>query len=183
MISIEEAKQLIESEKPGDKFQALSLTASLLTEVFEGYGLQPVIVGGFAVEIYTRNHYTTYDLDFVMAGYEQASEILGKIGFVKEGRTWYHEKLDTVVEIPDNDLAGDEKRIMEIQFRNGMKINVIGIEDLIIDRLQACVHWKSKEDCEWAERLFVTHQERLDLDYLVDQAEQNDVAHQLKEWL
>ncbi|HET7577912.1 MAG TPA: DUF6036 family nucleotidyltransferase [Bacillales bacterium] len=182
MISIEEVKQLIQKEKSGDKFQSLLFTASLLTEVFEGIGLKPVVVGGFAVEIYTRNHYTTYDIDFVMSGYEQAGEILQKLGFIKEGRTWYHEKLDTVIEIPDNFLAGDEQKVANVEVRNGMKINVIGIEDLIIDRLQACVHWKSGEDCEWAERLFVTHEERLDLDYLKKQAKENDVEGQLEIW-
>lgn len=183
MKSIEEAKQLIAKEQPKDKFQALSFTASLLTEVFEGKGLKPVLVGGFAVEIYTQSHYTTYDIDFVMAGYEQATDILNELGFIKEGRTWYCERLNTVVEIPDNHLAGDPERIVEVHLSNAMKVNVIGIEDLIIDRLQACVHWRSGEDCEWAERLFVTHKERIDLEYLIKQAEKNDVNHQLQLWL
>lgn len=48
MKSIEEAKQLIKDAKPENKFQALLFTASLLTEVFENFGLEPVVVGGTA---------------------------------------------------------------------------------------------------------------------------------------
>ncbi|WP_157404568.1 hypothetical protein [Shouchella shacheensis] len=29
------------------------------------------------------------------------------------------------------------------------KVFVIGVEDIILDRLRACVHWKSSSDCEW----------------------------------
>jgi len=47
---------------------------------------------------------------------------------------------------------------------------VLGVEDLLIDRLRAWVHWKSDEDGRWAQRLAALYAERLDWAYLRSRA-------------
>ena len=70
-------------------FEKMIGTVGILTELL-GENRRPVIVGGLAVEIYTRNEYTTVDIDLIL---------------------------------PD-----------------GMKVYVIGLENIILDSLRACVH-------------------------------------------
>lgn len=73
------------------------------------------------------------------------------------GRFWLNEEHEMVVEIPDITLAGSMDKI-EIDF----KFYVIGREYLIVDRLNACVFWKSKDDCRWIKELMLLRQDRLE---------------------
>ncbi len=41
-------------------------------------------------------------------------------------------------------------------------IYILGIEDLMADRLNACVHWKSQGDRTWAREPMVLHVEEID---------------------
>ena len=43
---------------------------------------------------------------------------------------------------------------------------IIGVEDLLIDRLRAWVHWKSDEDGRWTRRLAQLYAQRMDWRYL-----------------
>jgi hypothetical protein len=43
---------------------------------------------------------------------------------------------------------------------------VLGVEDLLVDRLRAWVHWKSDEDGRWAARLAALYADELDWSYL-----------------
>jgi hypothetical protein len=54
-------------------------------------------------------------------------------------------------------------------------IFVIGIEDLLIDRINALAHWRSKEDGEWAERIYQAYKTKIDKDYLLTQAKKNHI--------
>ena len=63
-------------------------------------------------------------------------------------------------------------------------IVVIGIEDLLIDRLRAWVHWNSDEDGRWARRLTFLYNERMDWHYVFDRVapvpEEAEAARQLR---
>ncbi|WP_373894498.1 hypothetical protein ACUL41_19020 [Virgibacillus natechei] len=73
------------------------------------------------------------------------------------------------VEIPNDMLeVADNERDVDLVLQNGLHVYVIGLEDIILDRLRACVHWKSSSDCEWGRRLFLLHFERLDINYLIN---------------
>jgi len=68
---------------------------------------------------------------------------------------------------------------------NGRHIFVIGIEDIILDRLRACVHWQSSSDCEWGLRMLKVHLESLDIEYMekMASADHETSLKKLKEWL
>ena len=150
MSLINEAKRMLLKLESKSTFEKMVQVAALLTKLLEDKHIRPVIVGGLAVEIYTRSDYTTVDIDMIISDRELAGQILVQLGFSVEGRHWYHEKLMISIEIPNDILEdADDSKVTELQINNDLKVYVIGIEDIILDRLRACIHWKSTSDCEW----------------------------------
>lgn len=157
---------------------------AILTCLLEEKNLRPVVVGGLAVEIYTRSDYTTSDIDIILSDREAANTILLALDFVREGRHWYHEKLSISIKIPNDILEdADYDKVIELSLEKGLKVYVIGIEDIILDRLRACVHWKSSSDYEWGRRLLLLHYERLDIPYMTQQAKVDSTITILTKWL
>ncbi len=186
MSSIENEKNRLKELIGKDRFQIMTETVASLTKLLEPYEVTPIVVGGLAVEIYTRGQYTTVDIDLVMQRRDLAGDILSELGFIKEGRHWYSPELMVAIEIPGNILEGaDSNRVTKILLENGRYIYVIGIEDIILDRLRACVHWQSLSDCEWGLRMLKVHIESLDIDYMKSMAEADHESslEKLKEWL
>jgi hypothetical protein len=138
----------------------------LITPLLDELGADPaVIVGGQAVEFYTSGSYKTADLDLVMTRDDLARELFDRLGFVRNGRFHYVPELDIPIEIPSSHLAGSKDRIVKIHTPDGY-CYVIGVEDLIIDRLQAAEFWDDTRSREWARFLMASHLEQLDLDYM-----------------
>jgi hypothetical protein len=151
----------------------------LLTREAEEKNLYPIVVGGSAVDFYTGGVYPSYDFD-IISDRKIIGEILEKkFGFKPLGRHWINEQIGISVEVPDNHLAGDRERSKTMKIA-GLRIFVIGIEDLIIDRLNACVHWKSQTDCDQAQFLVRYYMARLDLRYLEDKARSEGVFRALE---
>ena len=136
-----------------------------LTSMLEKQGVTAIVVGGHALEFYTLGDYTTGDIDMVCVDLTTVREVLEKAEFQREGRHWYREDLDIVVEFPDTTLAGSRDRVERVTIGDQV-VHIIGREDLLIDRLNACVHWKSEEDCRWARRLLFLYGEEMDWEYL-----------------
>jgi len=77
-----------------------------------------------------------------------------------------HSGIEIAVEIPGNDLAGSYDKVSKVNIDNENYVYLISIEDIILDRLRAAVHWNSEQDSIWGFRLLVQHFEQVDLDYL-----------------
>lgn len=139
----------------------------------------PVIVGGYAVQYYTAGDYATADVDLAGSS-EPVAEVLGAWGFERLGRHWYDDALNLVVEVPGGELEPGETEHRVTVTAAGLAANVLGIEDLIIDRLAACVFWNDVESCMWATALLKV---AIDLDeqYLDSRAAEADVAEKLAE--
>lgn len=184
MNSIEEAKQKIRLLAAKNSFEKMVQVTAILTKLLEPYRIRPIIVGELAVEIYTRSDYTTVDIDIIVSDRRLANDILIQLGFIPEGRHWYHEELMVSIEIPNDMLEdADYDKIIELQIDDHLKVYVIGIEDIILDRLRACVHWKSTSDCEWGRRMLFLHFERLDLDYMRKTAKVDQTVERLEKWI
>ena len=115
-----------------------------------------------------------------------AREILGQLGFLQEGRHWYHPRVEVALEIPGDVLKGaDPDRVIKINLPSGRHLYVIGIEDIILDRLRACIRSRSSSDCEWGLRMLKVHHASLDLKYMVAMAEEDGTAtaDRLERWL
>ena len=152
----------------------------LLTKALREHQVVPIIVGGNALEFYTFGGYSTQDIDIVCSNPEKVDLILSQQGFRKEGRHWLHEDLLLAIEIPATQLSGSMERLERVELEN-LEVMLISKEDLLIDRLNACVHWKSPEDCRWALELLFLYETAVDWEYLTTQAAENNVQNKLEE--
>lgn len=153
----------------------------LLTQEAEKRKVRPIVVGGSAVDFYTEGIYPSHDIDLV-SNRKIIGEILENVfNFKPGGRHWINEQIGLAVEIPGSHLAGDKDKITVIRIRN-LKVYVIGLEDLIIDRLNACVHWKSETDCDQARYIIRYYRERLDFGYLEKKAKDEGILKILREF-
>ncbi|KYH30826.1 DUF6036 family nucleotidyltransferase [Neomoorella mulderi] len=155
---------------------------AVLTTALKPMGIKPILVGGRALEFYTLGGYATKDIDLVINGREQAKAILAEMGFLRRPgeRHWYHEELDLALEIPDEYLAGSLDKLTTVEI-SGLEVYIIGVEDLIIDRLAAAKFWKSPADTQWAAKLLALHREEIDMEYLRQAASKEQLDDVLKE--
>lgn len=156
---------------------------ALITTLLEDRGKPaPVLIGGLALSYYTREVYFTADIDLAYSDRESLDSVLKELNFLKKGRYWVNKDLDIAVEVPTSSLAGEESPVESVKLGEGLHCQVIGVEDLLIDRLNACKHWNSQIDCEMTELLVARYKEEMDWDYLEQKAKQpqNDTFDELK---
>lgn len=120
------------------------LLAAMIAETTKDYNLKCVLVGGAATEIYTHRNYATADLDFIMLEDESENEVMKQLGFEKCGKDWSCPETGFSVEFPRGPLDGDWGRVVPISTDFGI-INVIGLEDIIIDRCCRRYNWGNFE--------------------------------------
>jgi len=160
------------------------LMVGLITGLLEERGKKaPVVIGGCALSYYSREVYFTTDIDLAYAEREALDSVLKGVGFQKKGRYWVHEGLKMAIEAPASKLAAEEAPVEVVEVGEGLQCSIIGIEDLIIDRMNACKHWKSEIDCEMAELLVNRYYDDLDWPYLERKATkpENDISPELQE--
>jgi len=159
------------------------LMTGLITRLLEDMGKSaPVLIGGLALSYYSREVYFTSDIDLAYDDRNALAAVLETLGFQKKGRYWVLEELDLAVEAPASSLSGENAPLEIVELEEGLKCVILGLEDLLIDRLNACRHWKSTVDCEMAELLIVRYQKELDWAYLEKKAKlpENDTLAELE---
>lgn len=154
---------------------------ALLTKNLAEEGVRPILVGGNAVELYTTGGYSTADIDIV-APTSPVDKVLKSWGFSREGRYWVNEELDIQIEAPSAMLAGDYGKVTRVKIED-LELFVIGIEDIIIDRLNAYTHWKSEEDRSWAKEMIDINGQRIDWQYLKNRSEDEGALKALEQIL
>jgi len=166
----------------GPLARQLLMTGLITGRLVEKGKPAPVLIGGLALSYYTREVYFTADIDLAYADREALDEVLRELGFVRKGRYWVHPGLDIAVEAPASGLAGEEAQRETVELEGGLSCVVIGLEDLIIDRMNACKHWKSETDCEMTELLIARYGREIDWDYLEKRAAlpENDTLAELR---
>jgi hypothetical protein len=147
------------------------LMLAYISEVLRGLGKPvPVLIGGCALAYYSREVYFTADIDLAYPDREALNAVLVGLGFVAEGRYWIHNDLKLMVEVPASSLVGEDAPLEVVEFEEGLECRVIGLEDLLIDRMNACKHWHSSQDCEMVELLVRQFAKTLDWQYLLKKA-------------
>ncbi len=137
-------------KEPGELKRKLLLIGYISSRLSRRGG-SVFLVGGQAVETYTAGQYTTGDIDITTTNRELTEEVFAQMGFVREGMVWLSERLAVAVHIVGSYPSRTEKtRTIEV---GPYKVRVIGVEDLIIDRLGAAKFWKSERDSEQASAL------------------------------
>lgn len=177
MPSTDLARSLEDAAAIRDRSERTLRVAVVLETALRSAGDHPVLVGGAAVEIYTRSLYTTVDFDFVAAGGRRVAGVLRGLGFIREGRVWKHTALGMLVEIPSSTLFPAEADSMRV---GDQALTIIRVEDLVVDRLAAWKHWGWHPDGVAAGLLLGIHQERMDGMRLRARAAQEEVADCLR---
>ncbi|MFQ6095407.1 MAG: DUF6036 family nucleotidyltransferase [Candidatus Bathyarchaeia archaeon] len=139
------------------------------------------VVGGEAVEIYTAGQFTTGDIDITVTDREKTVKLLVEMGFTQTGRIWLNENVGLAIDIVSTFPSRTEKaRIIEV---GDFKVNVVGVEDLVIDRLTAAKYWRSnpKLDIEQAAVLLTAFKNSVDLEYIRKRAVEEKVDDYLQE--
>lgn len=151
-------------EPDGQRRRLVAL--GLLTAQLAPAGITPVLVGGFALELYTSGGYATKDVDLALPLVPEVDEAFAELGFSKEGRYWYRTDLDLLFEAPaPADLPGEDAPRTEIRI-DDLRVVVLGVADLLLDRIRGWVHWQSLEDHRWTVRLANLYASELDWAYL-----------------
>lgn len=164
-------KALAGARDIAEPFKRRLYILGVITAALASKDITPVLVGGCAVEFYTFGGYATQDIDVVVAGRHEFDLVLRGLGFSRGAgqRHWYSEELDIAIEAPDNVLAGSREKVIVVEV-DGFHVNIIGLEDLILDRLRALAFWQSSSDGEWAGRIIALHEPEIDWEYLRSQA-------------
>ncbi len=118
---------LLECINIKDRVERQVAAAGIITMALEPLGIIPIVVGGAAVEFYTLGQYATMDIDFV--------------GIINDDM---------------NILVGTMDKVQPVEYK-GKQAYFIGIEDLILNRVQEAEHGKDLNSAEWARTLMVTH--------------------------
>ncbi len=128
--------------------EALSLLAEAVAKVRLDGEVEPILVGGGAVEFYTAGGIISGDLDLVAPEAEPIEEALISVGFDrstgpgKPRRGVVHPRLGLGVEVVSGALMdgnADRKRIKVINIRHDRSLKIIPPEDLIADRVAQAV--------------------------------------------
>ncbi|HIE43625.1 MAG TPA: hypothetical protein EYP78_02370 [Candidatus Omnitrophica bacterium] len=166
-------------EELEDPLKRRLLALAVLTKRLEEEDYQPVLIGGFALEYYTLGGYTTTDVDIALPSSPRIDAIFSEFGFKKEGRFWFHQEYDLLFEAPTSKLEGENAPLTEVEIE-GLKCYIIGVEDLIIDRLNGFAYWNWQDDKRWAIRLLELNRDKLDLNYLKKRAKDESTLKALQ---
>lgn len=154
--------------------EALRLLARISRALDEAGHRPPVLVGGAAVEIYTRGAVATGDFDLSCGRQDVLEEFMQREGFVRPSgpgmatRGWIHPELKLGFEcVSDTLLDGmaDREMVQVISLGDDGDIAVIAPEDIIADRMGQYASGSAREMLGQARVLFAIC-EGLDLHYM-----------------
>lgn len=173
----------------GDPVRKRSMFMGFLSrEMLARDAKAPVIVGGHAVEVFTRGGYTTADID-VKGNRDTMEAILADMGFRFEETHYVNRELDIYIQWlgqGPNPVTENPDKLVEVDLGEGLFMQLVGFEDLVVDRLLAYEFWKDSDSLMWAARVLeaaMTGGTELDMDYLRERAENEEVSEALDEAL
>ena len=128
----------------------------------------PILVGGAAVELFTRSAISTGDFDVSTARQSAFESALRDLGFIKPSgpgvatRGWMHPDLALGFEVVSSALLGglaDRDRVKMIDLGEDGVATIIAVEDIIADRMGQFASGTAPEMLNQAWRLLVLHSE------------------------
>jgi hypothetical protein len=149
------------------------LLVGYLTEKLFKDGKSIFLVGGQAVEAYTGGQFTTGDIDITTTDKEATEKVLAQMSFTREGMVWLNERLGLAVHIV-GDYPTRSEKVRKVDV-GSYRVHVIGVEELIIDRLKAAKFWKSERDSEQAVVLLNAFRRTVDIEYLRKRAREENL--------
>ncbi|HLF07205.1 MAG TPA: hypothetical protein VI893_08560 [Thermoplasmata archaeon] len=139
-----------------------------------------IVVGGSAIEIYTRGAYVSGDIDLIAKDEKSVHRVLQRWGFERPGRLWIRQDWGIAVDVVRSWYRGDVSRTREVTTKYG-NIRLAAVEDLLVTRLAAFKHWKVKEALEEAVKLITLFAATVDWAYIREEARKGDLADVLSD--
>ena len=171
-------KSILEEQ---DVFKRRLKFLCFLAEKLRLRGVDLILVGGEAVEFYTHGQFTTADIDILVpsvGGRDTAMAILRQLGFKPSGRVMFNREIGMAVDVLERLLSGAPEKVKKVELEEGW-FRVIGIEDLLVERLVMTKHCGERKQAETALALFKVAP-RLDISYLKKRARSQNVADLLE---
>ena len=156
---------------------------AILNTLLEGKGLgRVIIVGGFAVEIYSGRAYRTGDVDIVVEGeaVDLVRDVLRRISDF--GLRIYLPRIREISE-KGIDVVGTvyNRRKPPIRLQvDSYWVYVVPPEEVVLTYLEAWKFWNSVEDRNKAVLAYCAQKDRMDLKYLTEEAETRGVKDSLE---
>lgn len=139
----------------------------------------PVLAGMSAVEYFTNGAYTSQDIDILWSDTDILTEILAARGFLREGRFWYNEDENIVLEV----LGHSQGRKITSVITEYGTVNILAVEEVILDLLEGWYVWAgSRDDYQRARVLLKSALKNgtpIDMDYLRSEAQTRDIIELL----
>jgi hypothetical protein len=112
--------------------------AAVIDDVVRDLGFRAIVIGGVAVEFWTRGAYSTADIDLYLPHGPAVDERLAALGLHPQGRHWIDAEHDVFVEAPASFPAADEE-VAEVRLSTGQTALVLSPEDVLVYRLHEFV--------------------------------------------
>ena len=129
------------------------------------------LVGGQAVETYTAGQFPTGDIDVTTSDSATTQKVLKSLGFEEIGMIWLNKPLGIAFHIVGY-FPPERSRTIRV---GPYKARIVGVEELILDRLSAAKFWNIPADYEKAKVLYDNFEKQLDKDYLREIAKKKKV--------
>jgi len=146
--------------------------AAVIAAAFGEEDIRAVLVGGALVEYYTAGGYSTEDIDMVLppVGRQEIESVMKGLGFERfeDYRHWIHPQLSIPVEFPPGPLQVGHlivREVNEIEVER-IRLKVLKVEDILLDRLVMAQEWKDARAEVQAEMLMYAHHPSIDWGYV-----------------
>lgn len=172
-----------ELKQQGDLFKRRILFSAFLSEKLKENGVDAILVGGEAIDLYTAGTFATSDIDLLVSNKIVTEKLLNRFGFGREDNgLWFNRDLNIIIQLIPEPYSGDLDRLRKFRVK-GYELKVAAPEDLIANRLYSAKFWKSnpQRDLEQAISLLKIFSDSIDNAYLDNQAQKNNIKDILTE--
>lgn len=164
-----------------DLFKRRMFFLGFLTAKLKENGVNAILVGGEAIDIYTGGTFATSDIDLLVDNKTITEKLLNKFEFGKKANTlWFNSDLNIVVQVISESYSGDPERLRKFKVRD-YELRVAAPEDLIQNRLYSAKFWKSnpQRDMEESIALLRIFADSIDNSYLDKLAKEHNIVDYL----
>jgi hypothetical protein len=171
-----------ELKKEENLFRRRILFLAYLSEKLKENGVDAILVGREAIDLYTAGTFATTDIDLLVNNKRATEKLLNRFGFGKKDNRLFNRDLNIVIQVILEPYSGDLRKLRKFKVKK-YELKVAAPEDLIANRLYSAKFWKSnpQRDLEQAVALLKMFSGSIDNAYLDDQAKKNNIDDILTE--